>query len=68
VLGELADGSAVTHVEIDATERLDLAGRLGIMRTPTVLVLDPAGAVVRRVSGAMTPAQARAALPDPIRS
>lgn len=70
VLGELVDeelagGRAVTHVELDATERLDLARRFGIMRTPTVLVLDPAGAVVRRVSGALTPAQARAALPSP---
>jgi thiol-disulfide isomerase/thioredoxin len=68
VLGDLADGAAVTHVEIDATERLDLARRLRIMRTPTVLVLDRGGAVVRRVSGPMTPVQARAALPDPVRS
>lgn len=68
VLGDLADGAAVAHIEIDAAERLDLARRLGILRTPTVLVLDPGGAVVRRVSGPMTPAQARAALPDPVRS
>lgn len=39
------------HVEIDAEERLELVRRLGILRTPTVLVLDPAGRVVSRASG-----------------
>jgi len=39
------------HVEIDAEERLELVRRLGILRTPTVLVLDPAGQVVSRASG-----------------
>lgn len=39
------------HVEIDAEDRLDLVRRLGIVRTPTVLVLDPAGHVVGRASG-----------------
>ena len=56
------------HVEIDATERLDLARRLGILRTPTVLLLDPQGVVVRRISGPITPEQARAAVPEPTRS
>lgn len=63
VLGALAptlDG--VEHVEVDAGQRLDLARRLSVVRTPTVLVLDPAGRVVSRADGAMTPAQARAAL------
>ena len=58
----------VTHVEIDAAERLDLARELGIMRTPTTLVLDSDGVVVARMDGAMTVQQARealAAVPEP---
>lgn len=45
----LVDG--VAHVEIDAESRLDLVRRLDILRTPTVLVLDADGRVVRRASG-----------------
>ncbi|MFD3533480.1 TlpA family protein disulfide reductase [Streptomyces sp. NPDC058664] len=41
----------VGHVEIDAEERLDLVRELGIARTPTVLVLDRTGRVVRRAEG-----------------
>jgi thiol-disulfide isomerase/thioredoxin len=66
--GVVADQPGLAHVEIDATERLDLARRLKILRTPTVLLLDPAGHVVRRISGALTPDQARAAVPEPTRS
>ena len=55
----------VSHVEVDATQRLDLARRLDVLRTPTVLVLDPAGRVVGRFSGTVTAVQARAALPEP---
>lgn len=58
----------LVHVQVDATERLDLARRLGILRTPTVLLLDPRGVVVRRISGPITPEQARAAVPEPTRS
>jgi thiol-disulfide isomerase/thioredoxin len=58
----------LAHVEIDASERLDLARRLGILRTPTVLLLDPDGVVVRRISGPLTAEQALAAVPNPIRS
>lgn len=43
--------AGVAHVEIDAEAHLDLVRRLNIMRTPTVLVLDARGAVVRRASG-----------------
>lgn len=39
------------HVEIDAEARLELVRRLEILRTPTVLVLDPTGRVVGRASG-----------------
>ncbi|PZG11990.1 thioredoxin family protein [Nonomuraea aridisoli] len=52
VLADVSDlVPGVVHVEIDAESRLDLVRRLGIMRTPTVLVLDPAGAVVKKAAG-----------------
>jgi thiol-disulfide isomerase/thioredoxin len=41
----------VTHVEIDAESRLDLVRELGVLRTPTVLVLAADGSIVRRASG-----------------
>jgi len=56
----LADG--VIHVEIDAAERLDLARRLRINSTPTVLVLGPDGAVLSRAVGQPRKADVIAAL------
>jgi thiol-disulfide isomerase/thioredoxin len=51
----LADVAGMTggveYVEIDAESRLDLVRRLSVLRTPTVLVLDADGGVVRRASG-----------------
>jgi thiol-disulfide isomerase/thioredoxin len=41
----------VAHVEIDAESRLDLVRSLNILRTPTVLILDASGHVVKRASG-----------------
>jgi thiol-disulfide isomerase/thioredoxin len=41
----------VAHVEIDAESRLDLVRLLGVLRTPTVLVLAADGRIVRRASG-----------------
>ncbi|MFF4773311.1 thioredoxin family protein [Microtetraspora fusca] len=41
----------VRHVEIDAESRLDLVRRYDVMRTPTVLILDGSGNVVKRASG-----------------
>lgn len=52
----------VAHIEIDASERLDLARELSIMRTPTTLVLDADGVVVARMDGPPTHEQAEAAL------
>lgn len=46
---EMVDG--VTQVEFDAESHLDLARRLDIRHTPTVLVLDARGRLVRRASG-----------------
>jgi hypothetical protein len=51
VLTDLADRHGIAYIDIDAEERLDLARRLSVLRTPTVLVLDPAGRVTHRVSG-----------------
>jgi thiol-disulfide isomerase/thioredoxin len=51
-VAELVPG--VTHVEVDAEHHLDLVRRLGILRTPTTLVLDPAGREVSRAAGAPT--------------
>jgi thiol-disulfide isomerase/thioredoxin len=50
-----ADG--VAHVEVDAERHLDLVRRLGVLRTPTTLVLDRAGVEVTRAEGAPTRAQ-----------
>jgi thiol-disulfide isomerase/thioredoxin len=56
----MADG--VTHVEIDAAARMDLVRRLRINSTPTVLVLGPDGAVVKRAVGLPRKADVIAAL------
>lgn len=52
----------VRHVEIDAEHHLDVVRRVGILRTPTTLVLDAAGREVTRATGAPTKAQVLAAL------
>ena len=63
VLGEVADlVPGVAHVEVDAEHHLELVRRLGILRTPTTLVLDEHGREVTRASGAPQPAQVLAAL------
>jgi len=41
----------VAYVDIDAESHLDLVRRLDVRRTPTVLVLDAEGHLVRRASG-----------------
>jgi thiol-disulfide isomerase/thioredoxin len=57
----------VTHVEIDAESHLELVRRLDVRRTPTVLVLDPAGRVVRRASGQPRSADVVAALGEAVK-
>ena len=56
----MVDG--VRHIDIDATERLDLVGRLRINSTPTILVLGPGGAISKRASGLPRKADVIAAL------
>jgi len=52
VLGEVAGlVPGVAHVEVDAEQHLDLVRRLGILRTPTTLVLDAGGREVTRAGG-----------------
>jgi len=53
VLGALAeDVSGVQHVEVDVTDRPELADRFRILQTPTTLVLDGTGAIRARIGGA----------------
>ena len=53
ILTEVAEAvPGVTHVEVDAEHHLDLVRRVGVMRTPTTLVLDKAGVEVTRAAGA----------------
>ncbi|MFD0025924.1 TlpA family protein disulfide reductase [Streptomyces sp. NPDC058382] len=56
----MVDG--VAHVEIDAEAHLTLVRALDISRTPTVLVLDAAGRIVRRAVGQPRTADVVAAL------
>lgn len=59
-----AERPGVVHVEIDAAQRVDLARRLAVLRTPTVLVLGPSGEVRARASGPLEPRTAARALDD----
>jgi thiol-disulfide isomerase/thioredoxin len=52
----------VEHVEIDAESHLDAVRALGIWRTPTLLVLDADGRVVKRATGVPAKAQLIAVL------
>lgn len=67
VLGEVAGMvPGVAHVEIDAEAHLDLVRRLDILKTPTVLVLDADGRVVRRATGQPRKADVIAALGEAV--
>ncbi|MEU6306345.1 thioredoxin [Streptomyces sp. WAC 01325] len=67
VLGEIAGMvPGVTHVELDAEDNLDLVRRLDILKTPTVLVLDADGHVVRRATGQPRKADVIAALGEAV--
>jgi len=52
-LGRVAkERGGVVHLDVDLTHRPELARELGILQTPTVFVLDAAGALVSRIGGA----------------
>jgi len=55
ICADLAGGrDGVAHLEVDAESHLDEVRALGIWRTPTVLVVDAAGRVAFRLTGAPT--------------
>ncbi|MFJ8109338.1 TlpA family protein disulfide reductase [Streptomyces sp. NPDC096132] len=67
VLGEVAEMvPGVTHIEIDAEDHLELVRELDILKTPTVLVLDADGRVVRRATGQPRKADVIAALGEAV--
>ena len=47
-----AEYDGVVHVDIDCEARMDLVRQYDIRRTPTILVLDGTGTIVKRASGA----------------
>ena len=63
VLGDVAaTTTGVAHVDVDAEHHLDVVRRLGVLRTPTTLVLDARGRELGRASGVPSPEQVRRAL------
>lgn len=63
ILGDVAStSSGIVHIEVDAEHHLDVVRRLGILRTPTTLVLDSVGGEVTRASGVPSRDQVLAAL------
>ena len=52
----------VAHVEVDAEHHLDATRALGILRTPTTVVLDATGVEVTRATGAPSRDQVLSAL------
>ncbi|KRD02215.1 MULTISPECIES: thioredoxin family protein [unclassified Streptomyces] len=67
VLGEVAAVvPGVAHIEIDAEAHLDLVRELDILKTPTVLVLDAEGRIVRRAAGQPRKADVVAALGEAV--
>ncbi|GAB3485771.1 TlpA family protein disulfide reductase [Amycolatopsis cihanbeyliensis] len=52
VLSTLAERTeGLRHVDLDITQRPEVAQRLGVWRTPTTLALDPGGRELMRVHG-----------------
>ena len=56
----------VRHVEVDAESNLELVRRLGILKTPTTLVLDSRGRVTQRAAGQPRKEHILAALEDAV--
>jgi thiol-disulfide isomerase/thioredoxin len=52
----------VRHIEVDAEQHLDVVRRLGIIRTPTTLILAADGTEITRATGAPTKQQVLGAL------
>ena len=56
LLGELeTKHKDLLHIEVDVTNRLDLAAHFKVLQTPTTLLLDSSGRVRARIGGAPKP-------------
>ena len=65
ILGDVARVvPGVVHLEVDAEQHLELVRRLGILRTPTTVILDRNGVEVSRASGAPRKEQVLATLAE----
>lgn len=63
ILGEVAaETSGVRHIDIDAEHELALVRKVGILSTPTTLILDSNGYEIARAVGAPRKAQVLASL------
>lgn len=52
ILGDVAASlDGVRHLEVDAESHLEAVRALGIMKTPTTLVVDRSGTIVQRAAG-----------------
>lgn len=51
---ETAELDGVTHLEVDLTDKIDVARQFNILQTPTTLVLDADGRIRSRITGAPT--------------
>ncbi|MGV1036815.1 MAG: thioredoxin family protein [Candidatus Nanopelagicales bacterium] len=48
-VADMVDG--VVYAEVDAESKLDLTRQFNVMRTPTVFILEPTGAIAHRAAG-----------------
>ncbi len=63
VLSDVADTTpGVRHIDVDAEHHLDVVRRLGVMRTPTTLILDDSGRELGRATGVPSGEQVLAVL------
>lgn len=63
ILGEVAAATpGVRHIDIDAEHELTLVRKVGILSTPTTLILDSKGYEVARAVGAPRKAQVEASI------
>lgn len=68
LLAGIVDGhDDVVHLDIDLTNRPELARRYSVLQTPTTLLLDAGGTVRARIGGAPRGAELRAALESILR-
>lgn len=57
-----AEHPGVNHVDIDLTDRQDLAQQFNILQTPTTFILDESGAIAARIGGSPRPEAVTAGL------